>query len=458
MQQLRFSRYFKGFIILLDILIIAAVFVFFFIRRNYDLKIRDVDWEQNILSILLLTLFWILLSGRTRLYDIPRNLTYTLYLERIVTHILIFLFGIILLGKVSNNIFLKTERFDLAISIFIVFYLLKSAIFFLLKSIRSMGINIRNIMFLGSRNDARQILEEVLRTRSDYGLVIYDYPEGPVDTFQLTEFWRENGIYTLYMPTDNAGISAETRSEIFRLAENCKVRIALIPAIDQNNFFNYEINYIETQPVLTQSKFPLQYFTNFLLKRVWDLLFSLVILVAVCSWLFPLVAILIKLDSKGPVFFRQKRYGLNDRIFNCIKFRTMVVNDQSATRTTQKNDDRITAVGKFLRFTSIDEMPQFINVLLGHMSVVGPRPHMLLVDDYYKTRIGRYAIRSMVKPGITGLAQVNGLRGDYGDMSIEMKKRILADTFYVKNWSMVLDLVIILKTVFLVIRGDKKAA
>ena len=136
----------------------------------------------------------------------------------------------------------------------------------------------------------------------------------------------------------------------------------------------------------------------------------------------------------------------------------MVVNDQSATRTTQKNDDRITAVGKFLRFTSIDEMPQFINVLLGHMSVVGPRPHMLLVDDYYKTRIGRYAIRSMVKPGITGLAQVNGLRGDYGDMSIEMKKRILADTFYVKNWSMVLDLVIILKTVFLVIRGDKKAA
>jgi putative colanic acid biosynthesis UDP-glucose lipid carrier transferase len=135
----------------------------------------------------------------------------------------------------------------------------------------------------------------------------------------------------------------------------------------------------------------------------------------------------------------------------------MVVNEESSTRTTQRDDDRITAVGKFLRKTSIDEMPQFINVIMGSMSVVGPRPHMLLIDDYYKTRIGRYAIRSLVKPGITGLAQVNGLRGDYGDMSIEMKKRILADSFYVKNWSMVLDFVIILKTMFLVVTGDKKA-
>ena len=315
MQQLRFSRYFKGFIILLDILIIAAVFVFFFIRRNIDLKIKDIDWEQNSMSILLLTLFWILLSGRTRLYDIPRNLTYTLYLERIVTHILIFLFGIILLGKVSNNIFLKSERFDLAISIFIIFFLLKSAIFFLLKSIRSMGINIRNIMFLGAKSDALQILEEVLRTRNDYGLIIYDYPDGPVKTEELVEFWRQNGIYTLYMPADNAGISTEVRSEIFRQAELCKVRIALIPEVDHSNFFNYELNYIETQPVLTQAKFPLQYFTNFFLKRVWDLLFSLIILVTVCSWLFPFVALLIKLDSKGPVFFRQSDMACMTRFF-----------------------------------------------------------------------------------------------------------------------------------------------
>ena len=136
----------------------------------------------------------------------------------------------------------------------------------------------------------------------------------------------------------------------------------------------------------------------------------------------------------------------------------MVENEESSTKTTSKDDYRITKFGKFLRKNSLDETPQFINVLLGNMSVVGPRPHMLLVDDYYKPKIGRYSIRSQVKPGITGLAQVSGLRGDNGnDMEIEMKKRILADTFYIKNWSIILDLVIILKTLFLLLKGDKNA-
>lgn len=135
----------------------------------------------------------------------------------------------------------------------------------------------------------------------------------------------------------------------------------------------------------------------------------------------------------------------------------MYENDGSTTKTTQENDKRVTKIGSFLRKTSLDEMPQFLNVLRGEMSVVGPRPHMLLVDDFYKLKIGRYSIRSLVKPGITGLAQVNGLRGNTGDMEIKMKKRILADAFYVKNWSISLDLVIIFKTIFLVIGGDKNA-
>lgn len=135
----------------------------------------------------------------------------------------------------------------------------------------------------------------------------------------------------------------------------------------------------------------------------------------------------------------------------------MCVNGECTSKTTAENDKRITKIGKFLRKTSLDEMPQFLNVIKGDMSVVGPRPHMLLVDDFYKLKIGRYSIRSLVKPGVTGLAQVNGLRGDKGNMDIEMKKRILADAFYVKNWTVVLDSVIIFKTVFLVIGGDKNA-
>ena len=129
----------------------------------------------------------------------------------------------------------------------------------------------------------------------------------------------------------------------------------------------------------------------------------------------------------------------------------MYENKDCTTKTTTENDKRITKIGRFLRKTSLDEMPQFLNVLIGEMSVVGPRPHMLLVDDFYKLKIGRYSVRSLVKPGITGLAQVNGLRGDTGDRDIQMQKRILADAFYVKNWSLSLDLIIILKTVFLVL-------
>ena len=133
MQRLRFSRYFKGIVILLDIFVLAVIFVYFFIERNRDLNISEVDWQQNTLSILLLALFWILVSGSTKLYDISRNLTYTLYLERILVHLFIFLFGVVLLGKVSNNIFLQGQRFILAFILFVLFFLLKSSIFFLLK-------------------------------------------------------------------------------------------------------------------------------------------------------------------------------------------------------------------------------------------------------------------------------------------------------------------------------------
>ena len=457
MQRIRYSRYLKSGVILLDIIVIALVFTFSFIQRNKEIELNSELWEQNILSIILLTLFWILLSGRTRLYTIPRNLTYTLYLERFVSHMLVFLFGIILLGKVSNNPFLKSERFWLAIFLFIFLLIIKSTIFFFVKYLRSRGINYRNIMFLGQKNDSREILENIMRNRKDYGFRINEYIEENVNIPSLINFWKEKGIHTLYLPTDESGIEKELENEIHTAAEINKVRVVLVPHNVYNNFFEYELNYLETQPILTPAKFPLDFFTNYSLKRFFDIVFSLVILIFVCSWLFPIIAILIKLDSKGTVFFKQKRFGYHDQVFECIKFRTMYENQESSTKTTQVNDVRITKFGKFLRRSSLDEMPQFINVLLGEMSVVGPRPHMLLVDSYYKAKIGRYTVRSLVKPGITGLAQVSGLRGDAGDMSIEMKKRILADIFYVKNWSLVLDLVIIFKTTFLFIMGDKKA-
>lgn len=454
MQRIRYSRYFKTAIIILDIFIVASVFIFFFLTKH-SFEIAKTKTEQNVLALLLLTFFWILLSGRTKLYSIPRNLTYTLYVERIVTHIFLFLLGIVLFAKASDNIFLQYEMYWIAFTLFAILFSIKSLIFFSLKFFRAKGGNFRNVMFLGD-NDSSFILKNIISNRKDYGYKLYDYQQDTININQLKDFWHKNGIHTIFLPADH-NLDKNFEKEIIEEAENNKVKVALIPSIVRNEFFEYDLGYVETQPILFPSKFPLSYYTNASIKRAFDVLFSLLTLIFIGTWLFPIIAILIKLDSKGSVFFIQKRYGFHDEVFNCIKFRTMVENKDCSTKTTSENDVRITKIGKFLRKTSLDEMPQFFNVLLGQMSVVGPRPHMLLIDDYYKEKIGRYAVRSLVKPGITGLAQVSGLRGDTGDMDVQMKKRILADSFYVKNWSLTLDLIIISKTIFLIIKGDKKA-
>ncbi|MDC8105799.1 exopolysaccharide biosynthesis polyprenyl glycosylphosphotransferase [Chryseobacterium sp. PTM-20240506] len=455
MQRIRYSRYLKSIILLLDLLVIASVFIFFFLSRNRDL-IHDKDiWYENSFPLLLLISFWILLSGRTKIYNIRRNLTYTTFIERIVTHFILFVIGLVLIRKVSNNKFFSSELSWLSLYLFSFILITKSIIYFGIKYLRSIGINNRNVMFL-SENSSTNVLKNILNERKDFGYRIFEYPTEIIQTQELQSFWKSNGIHTLFLPLENT-FTSQMEDEIFRLAEASKVHISLIPNISQTDLFAYDLGYVETQPVLNQAKYPLDYYSNYLLKRLFDIVFSLVVMIGICLWLFPIIAIFIKLTSKGPVFFIQKRYGFHEEVFSCIKFRTMVVNDESTTRTTSENDARITGIGKFLRKTSLDEMPQFINVLRGEMSIVGPRPHMLAVDNYYKPKIGRYSLRSTVNPGITGLAQVNGLRGDSGDVEVEMKKRILADAFYVRNWSFILDLIIILKTILLVLGGDKNA-
>ncbi len=182
-------------------------------------------------------------------------------------------------------------------------------------------------------------------------------------------------------------------------------------------------------------------------KRIFDILFSGAIILFVFSWLFPIMAILIKLNSKGPVFFKQQRTGINNKTFMCYKFRTMTVNSDSDSKQAQVNDSRITSIGSFMRKTNIDELPQFINVLLGNMSVVGPRPHMLKHTQQYSELIRHYKVRHFVKPGITGWAQVNGFRG-LTDELWKMEKRVEYDMEYLEKWNFFWDIKIIFLTLF----------
>ena len=189
---------------------------------------------------------------------------------------------------------------------------------------------------------------------------------------------------------------------------------------------------------------------------IFDITFSLVVIIGVLSWLTPILGLIIKIESKGPIFFKQKRNGLDYKEFYCFKFRSMRPNPEAHLHQIKKNDPRVTRIGKIIRKTSIDELPQFINVLKGDMSVVGPRPHMVSHTHMYAEKIDKFMVRHFIKPGITGLAQVSGFRGEVEDDNF-ITNRVKYDIFYLENWSIIMDLRIVIKTVIDALAGDEKA-
>jgi len=212
---------------------------------------------------------------------------------------------------------------------------------------------------------------------------------------------------------------------------------------------------VNSVPVLTTRRQPLGNLANSYLKRTFDIVFSLLVICGVFPIVFPIIALAIRLDSPGPIFFKQLRPGKRNKLFECYKFRTMKVNNNGELQAT-KNDSRITKVGAFLRKTNLDELPQFFNVLFGNMSVVGPRPNLITHLEEYSKKMPEYKLRHFATPGITGYAQVNGLRGETREPG-SMEKRVEYDVNYLENWSLILDLKIIWLTVWNMVRGDKKA-
>jgi putative colanic acid biosysnthesis UDP-glucose lipid carrier transferase len=215
------------------------------------------------------------------------------------------------------------------------------------------------------------------------------------------------------------------------------------------------VNFYDEVPVMSIQKHALASGTNRFFKRAFDVLFSLAVLAILVPFVFPLIALAIRLESRGPIFFVQKRPGHKNQLFPCLKFRSMTVNNAGHVQAT-KNDARITKVGAFLRKTSLDELPQFINVLLGDMSVVGPRPNMQSQLEYYSQHIDNYSARHFVKPGITGHAQVNGFRGETNTLDL-MEKRVEFDIQYINHWNLFWDMKIVFLTAYNIIKGEKNA-
>lgn len=254
-------------------------------------------------------------------------------------------------------------------------------------------------------------------------------------------------------------VSPERNVNIYELAQRAEMNLIRFKFVPDFRMFidrTVHVDFARNIPILSLRTEPLENLDSQLKKRWFDLFFSIMIIFFLLSWLIPLLAILIKLDSRGPVFFTQLRSGKNNKPFLCYKFRSLKVNVEANKKQVTKDDDRFTFVGKFLRKTNLDEFPQFINVFRGEMSVVGPRPHMLKHTEEYSHVLNHYMIRHFVKPGVTGWAQINGYRGEIRTNK-DLRNRIEHDIWYMENWSMWLDLRIILLTIYNTIKGEENA-
>ncbi len=322
----------------------------------------------------------------------------------------------------------------------------------------------RRVIILGYNDIAKTLVERFALLRMNFQVAGYFEDEDKIkelstlpiigDIDECIEYAKKHDIHEIY-----STISPEKNSSIYemvKIAEKSFIRFKFVP--DFHLYVNREthLEYLAEIPVLSLRPEPLEDIGNAIKKRVFDIVFSLLVIVFILSWLVPLLAILIKLSSRGPVFFSQMRSGKNNNKFKCYKFRTLRVNEEANLKQVSKDDVRITRLGRFLRKSNLDEMPQFINVLIGNMSVIGPRPHMLNHTQMFSKILSEYMIRHFVKPGVTGWAQVNGFRGEIKENE-QLRKRIEYDIWYMEKWSLWLDLKIIMLTVITTFKGDKNA-
>ncbi|MBF9254973.1 undecaprenyl-phosphate glucose phosphotransferase [Pontibacter sp. 172403-2] len=452
-----YSKYIKLIHFLGDIAAIAISIVL-----AYVLSHSVTDEPNYLVSFLFSLTSWLLCTALLGTYKVNRvtrriNVVFTA-LKAILLYIVLIEAGLNLAEIVSvprEALFLHY----LILTCLIVFW--RVAVTTALRIYRRNGYNLRNVIIAGL-NDTGLELEYFFKMHPEYGynfLGFFDNKStdgvtlkgriSEIETFALLNDVDE--IYCCPYELDKHEIT-----QLLDFADNNLIRIKFLPVPGSQPYQKLKIDFNDVFPVLLVRALPLDDVINKFIKRAFDIVFSLAVILFVLSWLIPLVALAIKITSKGPVFFKQTRSGIDNKDFQCYKLRSMYVNDDANLLLARKGDSRITPVGAFIRKTSIDELPQFFNVLLGQMSIVGPRPHMLKLGEEYAQVANKYMVRHFIKPGITGLSQVRGYRGDTSEL-YQIRGRVKLDIFYLVNWSFLLDLKIIFYTIYNVVKGDKAA-
>ena len=447
----RYSKYLRPISILFDLLVISTVYRFFL----YELNVNNLHFTAyQILS-------WSIIAYFLGFYEIYRYTTVVQILSKLFKQGILFLLVVIAFFPFAKQTIFSGQRIaEYMVVAFVAITSFKFLLFYYLKKYRiTTGSNRRNAIIVGYTPQAIS-LKKLFDTRVDYGYNFQGYfsdkkknSEVVGEIADIKEFTLKENIDDIYCSL-NELTNIQMKDLVAFAEENDKV-IKFIP--DTKNIFskNLRIDYYEVFPVLSLRKTPIHEPLAHIIKRAFDIGFSLFVIIFILSWLTPIMAMLIKLESKGPVFFLQSRPGIDEKEFFCYKFRSMQVN-KTTEQSVVKNDPRVTRVGKVIRKTSLDEMPQFLNVLKGEMSIVGPRPNLWSQNREYSKRIKKYGIRHYVKPGITGLAQVKGYRGEISTDE-DMINRIRYDVFYIENWSLLLDIKVIVQTVVNMVTGDEKA-
>ncbi|WP_281633625.1 undecaprenyl-phosphate glucose phosphotransferase [Flavobacterium luteolum] len=465
LSHYRISRYYKLLFVVVDIVLLNLATILSALARfgNLDKLLSKDERTVSLLAILI----WVALllqkdSNRSvRVEPIESILWRTI--KKISIHAALVSIFVVYLKYVDIS------RLRLVYFYLIFFGLLMISRYLsmkLLKYVRAKGYNFKTFIIVGANKSGEKI-RKVLAKDLTFGyrfLGFFDEindnqivdPALIIGKFEDVEkFVIDKKIDEIYVALHIDNI--EIINELTRICEQNMIRIKFIPDFQlYTKASKVEVAFYENTPVLMFRPEPLEFASNRLLKKAFDICFSGLVILLIFPWLFPIIMIIIRLESPGPIFFKQERSGRDNRSFMCIKFRSMYVNGLAHNKQAEKGDSRITKFGAFIRKTSIDELPQFFNVFLGDMSVVGPRPHMVNLAKEYSDLINNYLVRQYAKPGITGWAQVNGFRGETKVLS-DMENRVEYDIWYIENWSFLLDIKIIVKTVINIFKGEENA-
>ena len=443
---------------------IILINISFFISFYFKFSHLDLD-DRYIFLLLIFNFIWIFTAFALNLYAIKRitqieSILLNLFRAGLVN---VFVLSAILFSLDDDSPFSREHLYFTYSAVFVLVLIWRYTSVRLINLYRKYGYNYERVLIVGGGNVSKQLHEyffsdnilgfKLLGIFSDDNLT-FDSNVFLGNLSDIKDFALKNHIDEIYYTLPLT--YTDKIQSLVDFADQNLIRFKVVPDFSGFPLRRVNIDFFDNVPVLSFRKEPLKDNLNRLIKRLFDILFSSFVIICILSWLFPIISFLIKISSKGPILFAQKRSGLDNIEFTCYKFRSMTQNIDANSKQASKNDSRITFVGSFLRKSSLDEFPQFFNVLNGDMSIVGPRPHMVAHTDQYSALIKKYMVRQLVKPGITGAAQVRGFRGETRELC-EMEGRVKWDVWYIETWNLVLDVNIIFKTVFNIFKGDEKA-